>query len=93
MLEFRSLSKMLDRLRWDLVPYWAKDEKSPSKQSLHGLRRSKIAKKRRCLISANGFYEWNKVIGGNIPYWIEMTAAAVSVSPMVVLANKLRQLQ
>jgi putative SOS response-associated peptidase YedK len=27
MLEFRSLSKMLDRLRWDLVPYWAKDEK------------------------------------------------------------------
>jgi putative SOS response-associated peptidase YedK len=46
MLEFRSLSKMLDRLRWDLVPYWAKDEKSPSKQSLHGLRRSKIAKKK-----------------------------------------------
>jgi putative SOS response-associated peptidase YedK len=29
-------------------------------------------KKRRCLIPADGFYEWKKVTGGKIPYSIEM---------------------
>jgi len=29
-------------------------------------------KKRRCLIPADGFYEWKKVLGGKIPYSISM---------------------
>jgi putative SOS response-associated peptidase YedK len=29
-------------------------------------------KKRRCLIPADGFYEWRKVLGGKIPYNIQM---------------------
>ena len=29
-------------------------------------------KKRRCLIPADGFYEWKKVNGGKIPYTIQM---------------------
>jgi len=29
-------------------------------------------KKRRCLIPADGFYEWKKVTGGKIPHSIEM---------------------
>jgi putative SOS response-associated peptidase YedK len=29
-------------------------------------------KKRRCLIPADGFYEWKKVLGGKIPYAIGM---------------------
>ncbi|HEV3210105.1 MAG TPA: SOS response-associated peptidase [Chthoniobacterales bacterium] len=28
-------------------------------------------KKRRCLIPADGFYEWRKVLGGKIPYNIQ----------------------
>jgi SOS response associated peptidase (SRAP) len=71
--------RSLDRLRWGLVPYWANDEKigfktinaravtvdtAPSFRSAF--------KKRRCLIPADGFYEWKKVIGGKIPYSIGM---------------------
>ena len=71
--------RSLDRLRWGLVPYWAKDEKIGFKtinaraetvDTAHSFRTA--FKKRRCLIPADGFYEWKKVIGGKIPYSIEM---------------------
>jgi putative SOS response-associated peptidase YedK len=71
--------RSLDRSRWGLVPYWAKDEKIGFKTinaraetvvSAHSFRSA--FKKRRCLIPADGFYEWKKVIGGKIPYSIEM---------------------
>ncbi|HEY0793669.1 MAG TPA: SOS response-associated peptidase [Chthoniobacterales bacterium] len=71
--------RSLDALRWGLVPAWAKDPKvgyrtinarvetvdtSPSYRSAF--------KKRRCLIPADGFYEWKKVAGGKLPYAIGM---------------------
>jgi putative SOS response-associated peptidase YedK len=71
--------RSLDRLRWGLVPYWAKDEKIGFKtinaraetvDTAHSFRSA--FRKRRCLIPADGFYQWKKVIGGKIPYSIEM---------------------
>jgi putative SOS response-associated peptidase YedK len=71
--------RTLDRLRWGLVPYWANDEKIGFKtinaraetvDSAHSFRSA--FKKRRCLIPADGFYEWKKVVGGKIPYSIAM---------------------
>jgi putative SOS response-associated peptidase YedK len=71
--------RSLDSLRWGLIPYWAKDEKIGFKtinaraetvDSAHSFRSA--FKKRRCLIPADGFYEWKKVIGGKIPYSIGM---------------------
>src|ERR1700756_5009195 len=71
--------RSLDRLRWGLVPYWAKDEKIGFKtinaraETVDTAHSFRIAfKKRRCLVPADGFYEWKKVIGGKIPYSIEM---------------------
>jgi putative SOS response-associated peptidase YedK len=71
--------RTLDRLRWGLVPYWANDEKIGFKTINARAEMVDIAhsfrsafKKRRCLIPADGFYEWKKVIGGKIPYSIEM---------------------
>lgn len=55
-------------LKWGLIPFWAKDEKIGYKlinaraETLHEKVSFKQAyKKRRCLILADGFYEWKRV--------------------------------
>ena len=58
---------ILKSCKWGLIPFWAKDEKIGYK--LINTRSETIAEKpsfkyafqkRRCLIPANGFYEWRK---------------------------------
>ncbi|MGH9013933.1 MAG: SOS response-associated peptidase [Acidimicrobiia bacterium] len=62
--------KILSRLRWGLVPSWAKDPKMGDRQI--NARAESVADKpayrtafarRRCLIPADGFYEWQKPPG------------------------------
>jgi putative SOS response-associated peptidase YedK len=64
-------------LQWGLIPYWAKDAKIASQ--LINARAETLAEKpsfknalakRRCLIPADGFYEWKKQKGGSQPYYI-----------------------
>jgi putative SOS response-associated peptidase YedK len=64
----------LVRLRWGLIPGWAKDPKIA--YSLINTRSETAAtkpsfrsamKRRRCLIVADGFYEWKKVGKAKIP--------------------------
>jgi len=71
--------RTLDPLRSGLIPYWAKDEKIAYKTINARVETVDTApsyrqafKKRRCLIPADGFYEWRKVLGGKIPYNIQM---------------------
>ena len=67
----------LRRARWGLIPFWAKDEKIANRlvnARAEGLA-SKPAfrtafKKRRCLVLADGFFEWQKVPGGKRPMYI-----------------------
>ncbi len=58
-------------LRWGLIPFWAKDVKIGNR--MINARSETIAEKpsfrnaftkRRCLILADGFYEWQKLAGG-----------------------------
>jgi len=72
--------RTLDVLRWGLIPTWAKDEKIAYKTINARVETVDTApsyrgafKKRRCLIPADGFYEWKKVLGGKIPYSIQMS--------------------
>ena len=67
----------LSAARWGLIPIWAKDKKIAS--SLINARAETVAvkpafrtayKKRRCLIPADGFYEWKRVGDGKIPHRI-----------------------
>jgi len=58
----------LEKLRWGLIPFWAKDEKIGYKlinaraETIDEKGSFKFAfQKRRCLIPANGFFEWRKL--------------------------------
>jgi putative SOS response-associated peptidase YedK len=69
----------LRMLRWGLIPFWAKDRKIGYKTI--NARAETVADKpafrsafrqRRCLIPADGFYEWHTEDGGKQPYRVVM---------------------
>lgn len=62
---------------WGLIPSWSKDTKFASK--LINARSETVAekpsfrnafKRRRCIIPADGFYEWQKTENGKLPMFI-----------------------
>ena len=74
--------RRLDAFRWGLVPFWAKDPATGYKminaraESVTDKNAYKHAfKKRRCIIPADGFYEWKKIPGQKAkqPYFIHRT--------------------
>lgn len=68
----------LGLLRWGLIPPWAEDEKVGAKminaraETLKERPAYREAyRRRRCLVPADGFYEWKKLPeGGKLPYRI-----------------------
>lgn len=69
--------RSLDLLRWGLVPFWAKDiafgarcinAKAETLADKPAFREAFAS--RRCLIPADGFYEWQKTPAGKVPYAI-----------------------
>jgi putative SOS response-associated peptidase YedK len=76
-LDPTSLNRELVFLTWGLVPFWAKDPKIGSR--MINARSETVATKpafraafrrRRCLVVADGFFEWQRIEGGKQPYWI-----------------------
>jgi putative SOS response-associated peptidase YedK len=71
-------------LRWGLVPFWAKD---PSiGQRMINARAETVAEKpayrrafrrQRCVILADGFYEWVRSKNGKIPFYIDARNANI----------------
>ena len=71
-------------VRWGLVPRWAKDPSMGVK--MKNARAESVAvkpsfreayRKRRCLIPANGFYEWKPEGGRKQPYYIYPSGGAL----------------
>ena len=64
----------LEILRWGLIPHWAPDLRTfhinARSETLveKALFRDGLAR-RRCLIPADGFYEWTARSQGHVPYW------------------------
>lgn len=69
----------LDLLRWGLIPSWAKDASGGAR--MINARAETLAEKpsfkrllhaRRCLVVADGFYEWKQEHGGKTPMYITL---------------------
>ena len=74
-----SKARKLVLMKWGLIPRWAKDTAMASKminaraETAHEKPTFKPAlKHRRCLIPADGFYEWKKNGGGKQPFFIRL---------------------
>ena len=74
----------IEFFRWGLIPSWAKDPKIGSRQI--NARAETAADKpafrssfrrRRCIIPADGFFEWKKrETGGKVPHYLHGTAGS-----------------
>lgn len=71
--------RRLEKFRWGLVPHWSKGPNP--RYSMINARAETVAEKpsyrvpfakRRCLVLADGFYEWQKVGDNKIPMYIRL---------------------
>jgi putative SOS response-associated peptidase YedK len=90
-LEDRS-ERILRNARWGLVPSWAKDIKIGNR--LINARMETIterpafgaaARRRRCLVPADGYYEWEKANGATIPYFLHRNDEALAFAGLYEL--------
>ena len=78
-VRFDNGMRILDGARWGLIPPWAKDAKIGNKainaraESLADkpMYRNALAR-RRCIVAADGFYEWKKTVTGRVPMHIAL---------------------
>lgn len=77
-------NRELVKLRWGLIPFWAEEAKTG--YSMINARAENVAdkpayraafRKRRCLLPADGFYEWKTGARGKQPYHIRMRDHAI----------------
>ncbi|NIS75135.1 MAG: SOS response-associated peptidase [Deltaproteobacteria bacterium] len=73
----RGAGNELVTFRWGLIPFWSKDPKIGNRMiNARGETVTEKAsfrtpfKKRRCLIVADGFYEWRKEGKGKVPVYV-----------------------
>lgn len=75
----RKGANVIDMCRWGFIPAWAKEEKTGYR--MINARADSVQIKpafkdafrgQRCLIVADGFYEWKHVRGRKIPFYVRM---------------------
>jgi putative SOS response-associated peptidase YedK len=66
-------------MKWGLVPSWAPD-KAIGNQMINARAETltekpsfkRLVQQRRCLIPANGFYEWRREGNNKVPVWVHL---------------------
>ena len=74
--------RTLAKLRWGLVPSWAKELKLGAKminarsETVHEKPAFRVAfRRRRCIVPVNGWFEWRRENGDKQPYWLRPSGA------------------
>lgn len=74
----------VELMRWGLVPFWAKDPKigyrmiNARAETLTQKPSFKhIFKTKRCLVPSSGFYEWKKIDGQKVPYFVAIKSCKI----------------
>ncbi len=81
--ELEGGARRIEGFRWGLVPFWAKDVRIGARminarsETVQGKPafRNPWRKRQRCVVLADGFYEWQKPPSGKgpkTPWWIRM---------------------
>ena len=76
-------NRVVDLLRWGLVPYWAADRGNSSRlinarvETVHQKPSFRAAfRSRRCLVPADGWFEWRRAGGVKQPYFLGLAHRA-----------------
>ena len=73
---------VLERMKWGFIPATAKDSNSVFRYKTYVAKSEGIFSKNtwqepirrsRCLVPANGFYEWQKTVDGKLPFYVHPT--------------------
>lgn len=67
--------RVLGTMRWGLIPHWAADGRTVHINARAETLQSRPAfrdalRRRRCLVPADGFYEWGPGEKGRAPHWV-----------------------
>lgn len=94
----RDGNRIVERMRWGLVPWWAKDPKSIANsfnarsESAHERPMFRDPfQKRRCLVPASAFYEWTHVPGERRKMKYRITRADGDLVALAGLWDRWRQ--
>jgi putative SOS response-associated peptidase YedK len=83
-MDTREGERVAELMRWGLVPHWAKDPAIGAKLNnarIEGMAEKpsfrQAVRRRRCLLPASGFYEWQALPGGRAkqPWYISPVGA------------------
>lgn len=84
--------RQLRTVRWGLIPSWAKDRKIGNR--LVNARSESITEKpafkraaarRRCVVPADGYYEWEPTADGKQPYYLHLDEQPLSMAGLYEL--------
>jgi putative SOS response-associated peptidase YedK len=84
--------RQLRSVRWGLIPSWAKDKKIGNR--LVNARSESITEKpafkraaarRRCVVPADGYYEWEATADGKQPYFLHLDEQPLSMAGLYEL--------
>ncbi|MGD1847219.1 MAG: SOS response-associated peptidase [Salibacteraceae bacterium] len=80
----QSDQRYFELLRWGLIPFWAKDHRIGYK--MINARSETVAEKpafrnllphNRCIVPAEGYYEWKPTASGKVPHYIHLKSTGV----------------